>query len=141
MSNMTSNEEMGKLQNFTIDQFAGAFALMLGAVGTLLLVIWQSRCLCKCRLGINEHCECFYCERKPPPEEVKNEKKKKDDKKKDEKTKLEKTKSDEESLIPEEKTPTSTPTPKPNIMELEEQGEVKPNIKPLKLEEIKITDS
>ena len=139
MNNMTS-EETGRLQDFTIDQFAGAFALMLGAVGTLLLVIWQSRCLCKCRLGINEHCECFYCERKPPPDEVKNEKKKKDDKKK---PPIAKTKSDEESLVPEqeeEKTPTSTPTPKPNIIELEEQN-VKPNIKPLKLEEIKITDT
>ena len=142
---MTSNEETGRLQDFTIDQFAGAFALMLGAVGTLLLVIWQSRCLCKCRLGINEHCECFYCERKPPPDEAKDDKKKKDNKKKDEKTKLEKTKSDEESVIPEqaeEKTPTSTPasTPKPNIIQLEEQGE-KPNIKPLKFEEIKIQDT
>ena len=31
----------GRLQDFTIDQMAGAIALSLGAVGTLLLVIWQ----------------------------------------------------------------------------------------------------
>ena len=37
----------GRLQDFTIDQLAGAIALSLGAVGTLLLVIWQSRCVCK----------------------------------------------------------------------------------------------
>ena len=115
----SSGEEMGRLQDFTIDQFAGAFALMLGAVGTLLLVIWQSRCLCKCRLGINEQCELFYCERKPPAEDEKKKEndKKKDKKKKDDK-KVEKTKSDEESLIPE--TPTPTPTPTPNILQLEE---------------------
>jgi len=125
--NMTTNEvQMGRLQDFTIDQFAGAFALSLGAVGTLLLVIWQSRCLCKCRLGISDNCYLFDCERAPPP--LEEDKKKKDDKKK---PPVAKTKSDEESLIPEqaeqqgqveEKTPASTPasTPKPNILQLEE---------------------
>ena len=100
--NMTTNEvQMGRLQDFTIDQAAGAIALTLGAVGTLLLVIWQSRCLCKCRLGLSDKCYLFDCERAPPP--IEEEKKKKDDKKKkDEKPKVEKTKSDEESLIPEE---------------------------------------
>ena len=43
----------GRLQDFTIDQMAGAIALSLGAVGTLLLVIWQSRCVCRCRLGFS----------------------------------------------------------------------------------------
>ena len=50
----------GKLQDFTIDQMAGALALSLGAVGTLLLVIWQSRCACKCRLGFSD--KCYICE-------------------------------------------------------------------------------
>ena len=58
----------GRLQDFTIDQFAGAFALSLGAVGTLLLVIWQSRCACRCRLGLSDKCYIFDCERKAPPE-------------------------------------------------------------------------
>ena len=31
----------GRLQDFTIDQMAGAIALSLGALGSLLLVIWQ----------------------------------------------------------------------------------------------------
>ena len=57
----------GQLQDFTIDQLAGAIALSLGAVGTLLLVIWQSRCLCRCRLGISDSCYLFDCERAPPP--------------------------------------------------------------------------
>tara|TARA_R110000744_G_scaffold151829_1_gene265483 strand:- start:222 stop:614 length:393 start_codon:yes stop_codon:yes gene_type:complete len=60
----------GKLQDFTIDQFAGALALSLGAVGTLLLVIWQSRCACKCRLGFSDKCYIFDCSREPPPIEV-----------------------------------------------------------------------
>ena len=58
----------GQLQDFTIDQFAGAFALSLSAVGTLLLVIWQSRCLCRCRLGCSDTCYIFDCAREPPPE-------------------------------------------------------------------------
>jgi len=131
--NMTTNEvQMGRLQDFTIDQFAGAFALSLGAVGTLLLVIWQSRCLCKCRLGISDNCYLFDCERAPPP--LEEDKKKKDDKKK---PPVAKTKSDEESLIPEEtqeKTPASTPasTPKQSI------PPVKPNI--LQLEEVDLEE-
>ena len=45
------------------DQLAGALALSLGAVGTLLLVIWQSRCHCRMNL-----CYIFTCERRPPSE-------------------------------------------------------------------------
>ena len=71
----------GKLQDFTIDQFAGALALSLGAVGTLLLVIWQSRCACKCRLGCSDSCYLFDCSRDPPPIEVAEDKDK--DKKQD----------------------------------------------------------
>ncbi len=58
----------GELQDFTIDQLAGALALSLGAVGTLLLVIWQSRCACRCRLGCSDKCYIFDCERAPPPD-------------------------------------------------------------------------
>ena len=53
----------GQLQDFTIDQFAGSAALIIGSVGALLTIIWQSRCHCKCNL-----CYIFQCERKPPPE-------------------------------------------------------------------------
>ena len=55
----------GKLQNFTIDQFAGSAALIIGSIGALLTIIWQSRCHCKCNL-----CYIFQCERKPPTETV-----------------------------------------------------------------------
>eukprot|EP01043_Picozoa_sp_COSAG02_P077484 COSAG02_NODE_16980_length_1038_cov_1.793397_1_plen_106_part_00 len=57
----------GRLQDFTIDQAAGAIALSLGALGSLLLVIWQSHCLCRCRIGISDQCYLFDCSREPPP--------------------------------------------------------------------------
>ena len=66
------------LENFTIDQFAGALALSLGAVGSLLLVIWQSKCHCRINL-----CYLFTCERKPGPAEDDPKKKDKKDKKGD----------------------------------------------------------
>jgi hypothetical protein len=57
----------GQLQDFTVDQAAGAVALTLGALGSLLLVIWQSRCLCRCRIGLSDSCYVFDCSREPPP--------------------------------------------------------------------------
>jgi len=47
-----------------VDQAAGAIVLVLGAVASLLLVIWQSKCHCKMNL-----CYIFQCERRPPSEE------------------------------------------------------------------------
>ena len=35
---------MGNLQDFTIDQFAGATALIISSVGGLLMILWKSRC-------------------------------------------------------------------------------------------------
>ncbi len=52
-----------QLENFTIDQFAGALALTLGSIGGLLMIVWKSRCHCKFNL-----CWLCQCERKPPPE-------------------------------------------------------------------------
>ena len=56
----------GQLQDFTIDQLAGATALVLGSVGGLLMIIWKSRCACRVRLGCSDKCYIFDCERKPP---------------------------------------------------------------------------
>ena len=57
----------GQLQDYTVDQAAGAIALTLGALGSLLLVIWQSKCRCACRIGISDQCYIFDCSREPPP--------------------------------------------------------------------------
>tara|TARA_R110000765_G_scaffold30215_2_gene71548 strand:+ start:2911 stop:3378 length:468 start_codon:yes stop_codon:yes gene_type:complete len=54
------------LEPFTIADLAQAIVLGLGAVGSLLLVCWQSRCLIRCRIG-TPTCYCFDCERAPPP--------------------------------------------------------------------------
>jgi hypothetical protein len=57
----------GTLQDFTIDQAAGSAALVIGSIGALLTIIWQSRCHCKCNL-----CYLFQCERRPPPTDEEN---------------------------------------------------------------------
>ena len=54
--------KFGKMEDFTIDQFAGSTALILGSVASLLLVIWKSRCECDMNC-----CYIFRCHRKPPP--------------------------------------------------------------------------
>ena len=56
---------MGTLQDFTIDQMAGSAALVIGSIGALLSIIWQSKCHCKCNLRY-----LFQCERRPPPDDV-----------------------------------------------------------------------
>jgi len=61
---MSESNEEGQLQDYSVDQAAGAIVLVLGAVASLLLVIWQSKCHCKCNL-----CYIFQCERRPPSEE------------------------------------------------------------------------
>ena len=40
----------GILQQFNINELAGATGLILGALGGLLAVIWKSRCHCKMNL-------------------------------------------------------------------------------------------
>ena len=51
----------GKMEDFTIDQFAGSLALILGSIGGLLMIIWKSRCACRVNC-----CWVFRCERLPP---------------------------------------------------------------------------
>ena len=63
---MTENTNDGfiEIDKMSIDQAAGAFVMIAGAIGSLLLVIWQSKCHCKMNL-----CYIFQCERRPPNEE------------------------------------------------------------------------
>ena len=66
MSESSVEVNGGQLQDFTIDQLAGATALVLGSIGGLLMIIWKSRCACRVRLGCSDKCYLFDCERKPP---------------------------------------------------------------------------
>ena len=56
---------MGILQEFNINELAGATGLILGALGGLLAVIWKSRCHCKMNL-----CYICQCERKKSRKEL-----------------------------------------------------------------------
>jgi hypothetical protein len=64
---MSESKELIEIESMSIDQFAGSIVLILGAVGSLLLVIWQSRCACRCRIGCSDKCYIFDCTREPPP--------------------------------------------------------------------------
>jgi hypothetical protein len=83
-----TDETFIEIDKMSVDQFAGAVVLILGAVGSLLLVIWQSKCHCKVNL-----CYIFQCERRPP-----NEDEMKSLKDQAKKMKEEKEKKDEEEL-------------------------------------------
>ena len=74
------SESEGQLQDYSVDQLAGAVVLVLGAVASLLLVVWQSKCHCKINL-----CYIFQCERRPPNEEEMKSLKKKAEELKDKK--------------------------------------------------------
>jgi len=58
------NDNFIEVEKMSVDQLAGAFVMIAGAIGSLLLVIWQSKCHCKMNL-----CYIFSCERRPPNEE------------------------------------------------------------------------
>ena len=60
-------DDIIEIEKMSIDQFAGSVVLILGAIGSLLLVIWQSRCACRCRIGCSDKCYLFDCSREPPP--------------------------------------------------------------------------
>ena len=61
---MSDNGDVIQIEKMSADQFAGAVVLILGAVGSLLLVVWQSKCHCRVNL-----CYICQCERKPPNEQ------------------------------------------------------------------------
>jgi hypothetical protein len=61
---MSDGDSFIDIEPMSVDQAAGAFVMVAGAIGSLLLVIWQSKCHCKVNL-----CYIFSCERRPPNEE------------------------------------------------------------------------
>jgi len=64
LNKMSESDGLIQIDKMSIDQAAGAFVMIAGAIGSLLLVIWQSKCHCKVNL-----CYIFRCERRPPNEE------------------------------------------------------------------------
>lgn len=100
-----SNE--GQLQDYSVDQLAGAIVLVLGAVASLLLVVWQSKCHCKVNL-----CYIFQCERRPPNEEELKGLKDQANKLKDKKIEKKNEKKKEEKLVPT-KSREAEPEPEP----------------------------
>ena len=99
MSDNGQTEPLIEIDSMSVDQFAGAVVLILGAIGSLLLVIWQSRCACRCRIGLSDNCYLFDCERRPPNEE---ELKTLADEAKDIKSKSEKINKKEEKILEKE---------------------------------------
>ena len=61
---MSESDDLIQIEKMSVDQAAGAFVMIAGAIGSLLLVIWLSKCHCKVNL-----CYIFQCERRPPNEE------------------------------------------------------------------------
>ena len=77
------------MEQFNINELAGATGLILGAVSGILVVIFKSRCFCKFRIGFSDDCSLCMCERKPPPDaNIENNDTDDDDAKKVEKKKL-----------------------------------------------------
>jgi len=99
------NEDFIKIDKMSVDQAAGAFVMIAGAIGSLLLVIWQSKCHCKMNL-----CYIFQCERRPP-----NEDEMKTLKDQTNKLKEKKEEKQDEKLIP---TQSVEPEPEPEIDKL-----------------------
>ena len=58
------SQSEGQLQDYSVDQLGGFVVMVAGAIGSLLLVVWQSKCHCRMNL-----CYIFQCERRPPSEE------------------------------------------------------------------------
>ena len=121
-----------EIDKMSVDQLAGAFVLIMGAIGSLLLVIWQSKCRCSCRIGLSDTCYIFDCTREPPTtEELKtladetkslNKKQKKIDKKEKENVILKK----EDEILDEQKKSLSRsnsfvmePEPEPEAIRLD----------------------
>lgn len=107
------SEEEGQLQDYSVDQAAGAIVLVLGAVAGLLQVIWMSKCHCKVNL-----CYIFRCERRPPTEEEMKTLKDKVNQEKDKKELKKQASAEEAKKKAQTKSPTTSepePEPEPEI--------------------------
>jgi len=106
------SESEGQLQNYSVDQLGGFVVMVAGAIGSLLLVVWQSKCHCKVNC-----CYLFQCERRPPSEEEMKGLKDQAQKLKDKQDKKDKDKDLEKGKVDLEKKPVALePEPEPEIL-------------------------
>jgi len=118
---MSESDDMIQIDKMSVDQAADAFVMIAGAIGSLLLVIWQSKCHCKVNL-----CYIFQCERRPPNEDEMKSLKDQSKKLKDMKKKEDKILDKEEEILEEQRTPRLIPktsSGKP-LMEPEPEPEI-----------------
>ena len=120
---MAENDDLIQIDKMSVDQAAGAFVMVAGAIGSLLLVVWQSKCHCKVNL-----CYIFQCERRPPNEEEMKTLKDQAQKMNKKKDKINKKENDilekEEEILEEQRTPRLIPkTSKEVYYEREPQPE------------------
>ncbi len=110
-----SESDEGQLQDYSVDQLAGAVVLVLGAIAGLLQVIWMSKCHCKVNL-----CYIFRCERRPPTEEEMKTLKSKMNEKKQEKIlkKEDKILKKEDEILKRTESGVREPEPEPEIEKL-----------------------
>ena len=111
-----SDSDFVDIEPMSIDQLAGSFVLIMGAIGSLLLVVWQSRCECDLNL-----CYIIRCHRKPPPDE-KIKKKDKDGKD------LKDPEKEEEDIIP--KSPRKGSAGRESFERLDLEPQPEPEIEP-----------
>ena len=120
MAEEIANDNFIQIDKMSVDQAAGAFVMVAGAIGSLLLVIWQSKCHCKVNL-----CYIFSCERRPPNEEEMKSLKDQAKKLKDMKKKEEKILDKEEEILDEvAETPRLIPKTKSRDLEPEREPEI-----------------
>ena len=98
---MSESEDVIQIEKMSIDQFAGSVVLILGAVGSLLLVVWQSRCGIHCRLGCSDNCYLCDCKRDPPPAEEKKDEENPKDKEEQRDENEQRNETEEEAIIPQ----------------------------------------
>ncbi len=107
---IAQDEPLIDVEPMSVDQLAGAFVMIAGAIGSLLLVIWQSKCHCRMNL-----CYIFSCERRPPSEEemkgLKDQAKKQNEKLKKMNKKEERILDKEDEILKNQEEPI-LPTPK-----------------------------
>ena len=119
---MSEDAELIEIDKMSIDQLAGAVVLIFGAIGSLLLVIWQSKCHCKMNL-----CYIFQCERRPPNEEEMKGLKEQSEKLKNINKKEDKILEKEDEILDEVESQKGTPRliPEIKIQEPEPQQDIK----------------